>query len=130
MTGGRESMLNRIRRALGLPRRITQAEAREALHLLRQLRDVDGSRRRAYLMDETQALLYRTGTGTIGCEHLGLNNDGTPIRRPAPHIVGSILPWCPMPAAPAPAPTPYRGHIPPRPIPAPPAPPAATGAPD
>lgn len=81
-------MLNRIRAALGLLPRIRQADARQALHLLRQLEDEfavlsrhgpDRSTRRAHLIDETQALLYRTGVGTIGCEYLGLNNDGTPI---------------------------------------------------
>jgi len=83
------TMMNRIRAALGLHPRIRQTDARQALHLLRHLEDEfavlsrhgpDRAPRRAHLIDETQALLYRTGVGTIGCEHLGLNNDGTPIK--------------------------------------------------
>lgn len=108
-------MLNRIRQALGLKTRISQAHAQEAMRLLRHLEDEfavlsrhgsERSFRRACLIDETQALLYLAGVGTIGCEHLGLNNDGTPIKKraPEPGFLTSMRPAPPMPPVPPPKP--------------------------
>lgn len=124
-------MFNRIRKALGLNPRISQAHAHEALRLLRGLEDEfavasrhgpDRSRRRACLIDETQALLYLAGVGTIGCEYLGLNNDGTPIKRrsiepdhPWPRLSRPIPPMPPVPPL-----TPTQAVHTPRPLHQPP----------